>query len=278
VAGAIVRLTSDSSPSRSVRWWFHGRTSYRAYASRVARESFCVSTRSTEATVLLEGGMTLELGARRQTIELAPGQVALVAPSTPHRLTVAPRSRFVIFDLPADARVEAVTVASSAPAARLTVLAERLCRHDGALPLGDVLDATRAPLLNLPGARVFEVEPVQHTRLMQRVRQHLEAHYTEAISLEQVARAFGIDPFYLSRSFKRDFGAPPQAYLQFLRTEHFVWELLHQASSGRTDLGRAAYGAGFGDYATFSRRIHTQFGKPPSNLVEVLDPDARPVA
>ena len=264
---APVRLSSTKRSSRSMRWWLAGGVSYRAYAFDEAVSTFCVSTRSTEAMVLLEGSVTLEIGARRQAVEVHAGQLALVPQSTPHLYSVEPRSKFVIFDL-TGASPESVVVASSTPAARLTALADRLWDDDHEVPPTSVHELGRAALRDLPGARAFPVEPVQHTRMMHRVRAYLEAHHTEPLCMNEVARVFGVDPFYLSRSFKRDFGAPPQAYLQFLRTEHFVWDLLFDVARARSDLGWAARSAGFGDYATFSKRIAARFGKPPSRLLD----------
>lgn len=212
--------------------------------------------------------MRLAVGPKRQELVVRPGDVAVVARGTPHTTSYRAGSAIVIFDVEA-ASLQAPRIARAASdvARPLVALAERLVRHDLATFIPEVADAAKKASLRLEHG--VDVEHVQSTRRMQCVRQSLERAYFDGLSLEATARAHHVDPFYLSRAFKMNFGVPPQSYVQFLRTEHFVWESL-RAAARAPNLGRVAGEAGFGDYATFSRRMRALFGKPPSALFERL--------
>jgi len=60
--------------------------------------------------------------------------------------------------------------------------------------------------------------PVPDERLVQ-VRQFIEMHYAEPISVEQLAVMAGLSRGYLFRAFRTAFGKPPLAYQQQLRLE-----------------------------------------------------------
>jgi AraC-like DNA-binding protein len=51
-----------------------------------------------------------------------------------------------------------------------------------------------------------EIQPVD------RVREYLEEHYNQEISLEQLARVANLSAYHLNRSFRKTFGLPPHAY------------------------------------------------------------------
>jgi AraC-like DNA-binding protein len=49
-------------------------------------------------------------------------------------------------------------------------------------------------------------------RTIQRIREYLTESYVENVSLKQLADAFGLSPFHLSRLFCREIGMPPHAF------------------------------------------------------------------
>jgi AraC-like DNA-binding protein len=51
-----------------------------------------------------------------------------------------------------------------------------------------------------------EIQPVD------RVREYIEAHHNQEISLEQLAQIANLSSFHLNRSFRKTFGLPPHAY------------------------------------------------------------------
>jgi AraC-like DNA-binding protein len=71
----------------------------------------------------------------------------------------------------------------------------------------------------------LEIQPVH------RVRDYLEEHADQEISLEQLAQIANLSPFHLNRSFSKTFGMPPHAYQiqmriiqakRLLRKEHSI--------------------------------------------------------
>ena len=54
---------------------------------------------------------------------------------------------------------------------------------------------------------------------VRRVREHLEAHLDQDVSLAALAEIAGLSPFHFSRMFKQATGLPPSAFLRCLRCE-----------------------------------------------------------
>ena len=59
------------------------------------------------------------------------------------------------------------------------------------------------------------------------LRDYLDAHYTEEISLNDLARQYSYSPSHLIRSFHQAYGASPMQYLKKLRIDHASQLLLH---------------------------------------------------
>lgn len=110
------------------------------------------------------------------------------------------------------------------------------------------------------------IESTAQTSRMARVKEALEARFADPPAIAELAALARVNAFYLLREFKRQYGFSPRAYAQFLRVEHFVWELLSSRRS-RTLL-RLSSDAGFGDYSTFQRRVREVMGRSPSDLVD----------
>jgi len=53
-----------------------------------------------------------------------------------------------------------------------------------------------------------------------RVREYLDAHFNENVTLDELAQLVGLTPFYLARCFQRTFGLPPHAYQVQRRIMH----------------------------------------------------------
>lgn len=60
---------------------------------------------------------------------------------------------------------------------------------------------------------------------LQTVKEYLDLHYAEKISLEQLSENFFINKFYLTRIFKEQFGASVTGYLLQVRITHAKQEL-----------------------------------------------------
>lgn len=55
---------------------------------------------------------------------------------------------------------------------------------------------------------------------VKQVREYLEAHFAQNVTLQELAQVTGFSPFHLLRLFRRDMGLPPHAYQTQLRIAH----------------------------------------------------------
>jgi AraC-like DNA-binding protein len=90
------------------------------------------------------------------------------------------------------------------------------------------------------------------------VRDFIESHYRETISMAQLAEVAHTSPYHLNRLFAREIGIPPHAYQTQLRVERAKWLLLRGTSV--TD---AALSTGFFDQSHFTRYFKRIVGVPP---------------
>lgn len=96
------------------------------------------------------------------------------------------------------------------------------------------------------------------------VIQYIEEHFSESITLNQVAKHFGYTPSHLSRTFKSRVGANFHDYLQNVRITHSV-ELLR--SKPNMLLLDCAMQNGFSNVKSFITEFHRTFGCTPSEWV-----------
>jgi AraC-like DNA-binding protein len=101
------------------------------------------------------------------------------------------------------------------------------------------------------------------TRAVTRVRAYLEAHYTENISMDELAQLAGLSPYYLIRSFHQQVGLPPHSYQRH-------WQLLQAKRSLRTpmSLSEVAIAHGFYDQSHLNRYFKRAFGITPGQYRE----------
>jgi AraC family transcriptional regulator len=88
----------------------------------------------------------------------------------------------------------------------------------------------------------------------------LREHFTEHLSLAQVASAAGVHPVYLSREFRRFHGCTIGEYIRRLRVER----ARRQLSSSAESLATIAAGSGFADQSHFSRTFKHLVGMTPA--------------
>ena len=245
------------------------RASVRAYelAQEGREPAFCVSTRSSELTFVLEGELEVEVGPTRRVTTARAGEGVLVLRGTPHATKNKPGTRFVIIDLPTVPSAEMGVVAlpsESIPRALERRIPDLWDQHE--MVASGSLEQPLAQLVARAIPRgLVPLETRHTTALMLAVKRYLEAHYALPLDLALLASRFGVDRFYLVRAYTRNFGLSPIAYANALRIEHFVWSLLEDAAPGK--LVELAGDAGFGDYSTFCRKIRDRFGRAPSDLV-----------
>jgi AraC-like DNA-binding protein len=90
------------------------------------------------------------------------------------------------------------------------------------------------------------------------VRQYLEDHYAENVSLDNLARVASLSAYHLLRVFRSETGLPPHTYLEQVRVNR-AREFLRLGVS-ITDV---AFSTGFSDQSHFSRHFKKMTGVTP---------------
>ncbi len=98
------------------------------------------------------------------------------------------------------------------------------------------------------------------TRSVMDIKEYLERHYNEKITLEQLSRDFFINKYYLARGFKEQFGPSVISYLLNVRITH-AKQMLRFTDKSIEDIGLEC---GIGALHYFSRVFKDVEGVPPS--------------
>lgn len=114
---------------------------------------------------------------------------------------------------------------------------------------------------------------------------YVESHFTENVTLEDVAEVSGVSRFHLSRAFAAATGRPIMRYARGRR----LTEAARTLADGASDILIVALDAGYGSHEAFTRAFRDQFGVTPESvraqrrldtlaLVEPLKMDETPFA
>jgi AraC-like DNA-binding protein len=98
--------------------------------------------------------------------------------------------------------------------------------------------------------------------LLAKLRSHIRAHLTGALTLDGLARLGGVSKYHLIRAWKQSTGHTPMEEIRFLRASHARDLILTTA----LPLKEIAVRAGFNDEITLNRVCHHCFGIPPGAL------------
>jgi AraC-like DNA-binding protein len=93
---------------------------------------------------------------------------------------------------------------------------------------------------------------------VQKVRAYLEGHYTENVSLEELAAFVNLSPFHLLRVFRDTVGLPPHSYLMQVRVTHAKHLLLTSMSPAQVALT-----VGFTDQSHLTKHFKRIVGVTP---------------
>ena len=111
---------------------------------------------------------------------------------------------------------------------------------------------------------IFDFTGVRHANVIHQSVQYIRAHYTEKITLEEMARRVYLSPAYFSRVFKEETGEAFTAYLNRVRIDRSK-ELLRHKSIRLTDI---ALLVGFEDQSYYSKVFKKPEGISPLRFWE----------
>jgi AraC-like DNA-binding protein len=228
---------------------------------RCERTGHYASAQRSMVGAVLAGEMEVRLGPGGPGAVLRAGDALVIHAGTPFSYCMASGTRLTMTDIaqPNSAATDLGVV--HIPHATLP-RPEARALADGARAIGALMRLARDGTWHARGELV-PLAMSHSTRPILRVKRHFDLHFREPLRVRDVATAFRLDPFYLTRHFRRVVGLSPKPYLQWLRFEYFLRSLL---ATPRPIL-ELALDAGFPDYATFCRRLRLMFGVPPSQLL-----------
>ena len=96
--------------------------------------------------------------------------------------------------------------------------------------------------------------------VVRRMREYLDEHFAENVSMQTLADSAELSPFYLARLFNKTVGLPPHAY-QVQRRIHKAKQLLRCDS--RYKLSDVAVECGFSDQSHLNRHFKRALGVTP---------------
>ena len=95
-----------------------------------------------------------------------------------------------------------------------------------------------------------------------RVREFIESHLAEPISLNQLAELVHLSPWHFARLFRTSFGAPPHRYLLHRRLER----ARHLLRASDAKIMAIALECGFTDQSQFTRAFRQRYGVTPGRF------------
>ncbi|KAA0020490.1 AraC family transcriptional regulator [Salinicola corii] len=188
-----------------------------------------------------------ERGFHYRMLYIAPAliQTALGGKALPHiagGLSTDPRLR------------EAVRFLLTSVEAPLDALEE----ENGIADLADVLEANS-------DTRIARSRTTPDYRAASRVRDYLDTHTQEGVTLDDLESISGQERWTLSRDFRALFGTSPYRYLTLRRLD-----VARQCIATGISLSEAALSAGFADQSHMTRAFGRAFGMTPSRWRSLL--------
>ena len=91
---------------------------------------------------------------------------------------------------------------------------------------------------------------------------YIEKHFTEVITLEDVATYVGLNPEYFCRYFKKQMGVSLIEYVNLIRLTH----IYHDLRSTNESISSLQEKYGFTNYKVFNRMFKQVYGTTPSKM------------
>lgn len=107
----------------------------------------------------------------------------------------------------------------------------------------------------------YSFESVNKKYIVEQILNFFEEHYSDRISLEQIAENMYLSPFYISKIFKSETGDTPIRHLIDIRLEKAM-ELFKEGGTG--SIQEVAASVGYDDAYHFSKLFKKRYGISPS--------------
>ena len=111
-------------------------------------------------------------------------------------------------------------------------------------------------------AETCRFESYHKSYVVNEIRNYLNAHYTEKISLDLIAKNMYLSSAYISKIFKEETGEPPINYLIKLRLEKAREQLESQTEDSVKTISNSV---GYEDVYYFSKLFKKYYGMSPLN-------------
>lgn len=105
-------------------------------------------------------------------------------------------------------------------------------------------------------------EKEQPSVLAHRVRQYLDGHYSEQMTLRQVAERLHVSEYYLAHVFKQEFGVPPMQYVMKRR----IGEAQELLMNTNLSIAEVADRLGYSSVCHFNAMFKKNVGMPPGKF------------
>lgn len=222
---------------------------------------------SMEIVLVLDGVLQMTVSGTQYTIR--EGQGIFVAPFEAHSFHSAEPNRCRVLEFSRELTPHFFEfLQSNRPNTHLFAVCEEsasLCRRllpdgGGAIDLIGV-QAALSPLCYdvLLGCR-FESSRGVNDSILEQSFDYVDRHFQEDLTLESVARAIGVHPVTLCKSFSKNTGVGFRSYLQYLRSSFAA----HLICTTEKSLSEIAYEAGFGSIRSFNRAFLQTYCTTPS--------------
>jgi AraC-like DNA-binding protein/quercetin dioxygenase-like cupin family protein len=100
-------------------------------------------------------------------------------------------------------------------------------------------------------------------RVIQQVRQYIDEHFTESVTLNMLAQHVALSPYYLLRAFNAEVGMPPYAYLESVRIRH-----TQRLIKAGKPLAEVAAEVGFSSQSHMTRQFKRIIGVTPGQYAQ----------
>lgn len=113
----------------------------------------------------------------------------------------------------------------------------------------------------------YTFESTSKTYIVEQIINYMDQHYSEKISLDQIAKNMYLSPFYISKIFKSEVGEAPINYLINVRMEK-AKEILEKYSD--ISIQKVAAEVGYEDAYHFSKLFKKHYGVSPSKYMKAI--------